>query len=420
VTPVEQEVLDAIDIEAMLGFLCRLIAVPSAAGAESPAQELVARQMERCGLEVDLWPLDFDELGRHPAFCAEIERRRGLGLVGTFGGDGSGHDLIFNGHVDVAPAGELDSWSHSPWQARLTDRRVYGRGAADMKGGLCCALFAAKALRDAGVRLDGRLIVESVIGEEDGGTGTLATLLRGYRADAAIIMEPTELTSVIAHAGALNFRLTVPGRAAHAALREEGISAIEKFLPLFQALGRLERERNRQVRHPLMASYRLPYALSIGTARAGDWPSSVPGRLVCEGRYGIAVGESPAAAKQVFEEAVHRAARTDDWLRDHPPSVDWWGGQFESAEISADHPIVQTVSAVGRELVGREPACTGVPYGADMRLLVNEGGIPTVMFGPGDARVAHGPDEFVPIDELLLAARFLALIGLRFCGAVED
>ena len=415
----ERQVLDAIDVEAMLSFLCRLIAVRSLDGEETAAQELVAEQMERSGLAVDLWELDFAALSQHPAYSVEVQRQAGLGLVGAMGEDRGGRSLILNGHVDVVPAGDLANWSYPPWQGTLTDRRVYGRGSVDMKGGLCCALFAVKALRDAGVELQGKLLIESVIGEEDGGVGTLATLERGYRADGAVIMEPTELAVVTAQAGALSFRLTVPGKSAHGCVRDEGVSAIEKFLPLFAALQELEHQRNSSVGHPLLGQYPLPYPLSIGTVAAGDWPSSVPSKLTCEGRYGIAMGENPLTAQQEFKEAVQAAALADDWLSAHPPEIEWWGGRFESAETPIDHPLVGSIEETMRDLTGAGLAIKGVTYGADMRLLVNEGQIPTVMFGPGDVRVSHGPDEFVPIDDLLLTVRSLALIAQRFCGVAE-
>src|SRR6185503_10928012 len=166
--------------------------------------------------------------------------------------------LIFNGHVDVVPAGDPANWRYPPWQGAIVDDRVYGRGAVDMKGGLCCALFAARALRDAGVRLKGKLIIESVIGEEDGGVGTLAAVLRGYTADGAVIIEPTELCLAPAQAGALNFRVTIPGLAAHGCVREEGVSAIEMFIPIHAALMALERDRNAGAKDALYARYDLP------------------------------------------------------------------------------------------------------------------------------------------------------------------
>src|SRR5215213_1321658 len=190
---IEQRVLDAIDMDGLVAFLCEMIAIPSLDGqsAEVAVQEHVADWMRRNGLKVDLWELDFASLRQHPAFCWEVEREHGLGLVGILGEDRGGRSLIFNGHTDVVPAGDAANWRFPAWQGTVDNGRVYGRGAVDMKGGLCCALFAAKALHDAGVQLKGRLMVESVIGEEDGGVGTLAAVLRGYSADGAVIIEPT-------------------------------------------------------------------------------------------------------------------------------------------------------------------------------------------------------------------------------------
>jgi acetylornithine deacetylase len=412
---VELRVLDAIDVDGMLNYLCDLVAVQSLVGEETAAQEQVAHKMREFGLEVDVWELDFDTLSQHPAYCVEVERENGLGVAGSLG-KGTGRSLIYNGHVDVVPTGDLKNWHFPPWQGTIQDGRVYGRGALDMKGGLCCALFAAKAIQDAGVSLQGKLMIQSVIGEEDGGVGTLAAVVRGYRSDAAVIMEPTELMIAPAQAGALNFRLVVPGYPAHGCFREEGVSAIEKFMPIYQALMALEAERNQNNTEPMFANYRLPYAVTVGTVRAGNWASTVAESLTCEGRFGVAVDEDMAAARRTLEEAVAQAAQADDWLRHHQPTVEWWGGQFAPASIPGDHPIVTTVSQAFTAVTEMPAHIQGMTYGADMRLLVNEGGIPTVLFGPGDVRKAHQPDEYVPIDDLIVAVRTLALTALRFCG----
>jgi len=418
--PLERRVLDAIDMEGMISFLCRLIAVPSQDGKETAAQNLVADQMARGGLTVDRWEIDLDELRRQPACSEEVVRTEALGVVGRLGSESGNSSLILNGHVDVVPAGDRARWQHPPWEGTLTDRHVFGRGSADMKGGLCCALFAAKAIRDAGVDLASPLLVQSVVGEEDGGAGTLATLLRGHRASAAIIMEPTDLDVVTAQAGAMSFRLTVPGQAAHGSMRTEGISALEKFLPLHSAIKELERARNAQTEHPLLAEYGLPYPISIGTLRAGNWASSVPEELCCEGRFGVAIGEELEDARNVFEQTIRISAEGDPWLSRHLPTVEWWGGQFEPAETPADHPIVKVLQDAMQNLTHSEPRIKGVTYGADMRLLVHEGQIPTVLFGPGNVKVAHQTDEYVPIDDLLIAVRTLALVATRYCGVVED
>ncbi len=419
ISPIEEKVLSAIQLDEMLAFLCELIAVPSLNGSEheNSAQRLLAERMQSWGFDIDLWELDFDALRSHPAYSVECERTSGLGLVGGIGGGGTGRSLIFNGHVDVVPVDDPSFWHFPPWQGTVTNGRVYGRGALDMKGGLCCGLFAAKAIHDAGVRLGGRLLIQSVIGEEDGGVGTLAAVERGYRADGAVIMEPTQLYIAPGQAGALNFRVTVPGKTAHGAMRAEGVSAIEKFIPLHDALLAFEAQRNQGCTDPLFHGERLPFALNIGNIRAGEWASNVPESLVFEGRFGVAPGEDVDAAREAFADVLQQAAQQDAWLKDHLPRLEWWGAQFMPARTPLGDAIVTTLSAAFQDAGGGKPAIKGMPYGADMRLLVNQAHIPTLLFGPGDIRNAHQPDEFVPVDDLLKVTRTLVLTALRFCGS---
>lgn len=415
--------LAAIDADALVETLCELIAIPSEGGSETPAQQYVAARMAAFGMHVDVWNIDFDSLRRHPAYTAEIEREHGLGVVGTLGqhrGRGDGPTLILNGHVDVVPAGERSRWRHPPWRGTVEGGRVYGRGSADMKGGLCCALFAVRAIHDAGIELPGTLVVQSVIGEEDGGAGTLAAIERGYcgaaAGDAAIIMEPTELMVAPAQAGALGFRITVPGLAAHGALRAEGIDPIEKFIPIYSALHEFESGRNHAVADPMFQACEIPFALCVGRLQCGIWASTVAEALVCEGRLGVGPGEDSNQVRDAFETTVQAAAAPDPWLKDHPPTVEWTGAQFEPAAIDADHRVVTTLTESFRAATGADATVRGMPYGADMRLLVHQGNTPTVLFGPGNVRHAHAPDEFVAIDELVAATRTLALASLRFCS----
>jgi len=413
---IERRVLEAIDFENLLLQLEELTRIRSLAGQENEAQRHVSRLLSEIGLEVDVWELNFDELRLHPAFAWEIERDSGLGVVGLLKGDADGPTLALNGHVDVVPAGDPKNWQYPPWEATTVGDRIFGRGVLDMKGGLCCAVFAAKALLDAGVKLRGQLLIQSVIGEEDGGAGTLATILRGHSGDGAIIVEPTDLAVVPAQAGALNFRLRVGGKAAHACMRTDGVSSVEKFLPIYEALKQLERARNSRHIPDLLKGYEFPYPLSIGTLKAGNWASTVPDELVCEGRYGVALGEGMESARKEFEEAVRRAAECDKWMRINPPEIEWWGGQYASAEVPLDSPLIGVLEDCFRTVNGSSPLLKGVTYGSDMRLFVNEARVPAVLFGPGDVRLAHGPDESIVIEDLLTATRALALTALHFCG----
>jgi acetylornithine deacetylase len=423
--PAERRVLDAIDMDGLLDRLGQLIALDTSHGRETPAQEWMADLMAGSGMEVDRWALDMEALRLDPSYSEELDRDSGLGVVGRFGAGtfrapGTGPTLVLNGHVDVVPAGELRLWSVPPFQATIRDGRVYGRGSADMKAGLLCGLFAIRALIDAGVDLPGAVLLQSVIGEEDGGLGTLAAVRRGHTGDAAIVLEPTRRVLAPAQAGAFNFRVTVPGRAAHGALRAEGVDPIDRFIPLYRALQELERRRNARPRHPLFRDLELPYALCVGTLQGGVWASTVAESVTFEGRLGIAPGEDPDAARRELEDAIAGAAAAaaaghERWLADHPPSVEWWGGQFSPAATDPGHPVVATVRDAHEDVSGESPEIQGMPYGADMRLLANEGATPTVLYGPGDVRRAHAPDEFVEIAEMEAATRVLALTILRFC-----
>ncbi|MEV5551664.1 ArgE/DapE family deacylase [Streptomyces sp. NPDC052309] len=415
----EAAALAAIDEKALARTLLELIAVPSVTGspAESELQHDLARRLERLDMDVDLWPMDLPALRADPGFPgAEAPRDEAWGLVGTTPDGGDGPTLILQGHVDVVPPGDLAAWEGDPFVPRVTgDDVVHGRGACDMKAGLAAHLAALAAVRAAGVRLRGRVAAHFVVGEEDGGLGAFGTLRRGYGGDACVIAEPTAGTLITANAGALTFRLAVPGKAAHASARDQGVSAIDAYLPLHRALAGLEAERNADPA-PLMAEYALPYALSVGTLRSGDWASSVPDLLVAEGRLGVRLGEDPARARAELERCVAEACAADPWLRDHPATVTWPGGRFASGRLPEGHPLPDVIRAARTDATGG-PALRerGAPYGSDLRLYAGAG-IPTLQFGPGDIQVAHSEREHVSLREVVAVTRTLVVALLRTVG----
>jgi acetylornithine deacetylase len=402
-----------------IGLLADLVRTPSITGspAETALQHRLADDFAADGLEVDHWPLPLAELAADPDHPGtEAPRDEGWGLVGTLAGRGSGRSLMLLSHVDVVPSGDPASWSNpDPFSGHVEGGVLYGRGACDMKGGLAATILAVRALRRSGVPLTGDVLLAAVVSEEDGGLGAFATLRRGHRADACVIPEPTELDVVPAAAGALTFRLRVPGLAAHAARRTAGVSAVEKFWPLWEELAALETRRNVSV-DPLMERWSPAYPLSIGIVRAGEWASTVPDSLVAEGRLGVALGETVQDAREGLERAVDAACARDPWLAEHPATVEWWGGQFAPGRLPRDSDLVERVhhAHAGAGGAGRETY--GAPYGTDLRLLTGLGGIPTVHYGPGDAALAHARDEAVPIDEVLTCAGALALLALDICG----
>ncbi|MET8948073.1 ArgE/DapE family deacylase [Streptomyces sp. NPDC004542] len=417
-SPEESAALEAVDEDAVVRTLVELLAIPSMTGspAETEMQHRLAQRLGGLGLDVDLWQADLPALRAHPDFPGtEAPRDEAWGLVATTPGGGDGPTVILQGHVDVVPPGDLRQWDGDPFVPRVAGNAVHGRGACDMKAGLVANLAALAAIRASGARLRGRVAAHFVAGEEDGGLGAFATLQRGHTGDACIITEPTSGTLVTANAGSLTFRIEVPGRATHGSTRDAGVSAVDAYLPVHRALARLETRRNRAV-DPLMAEYRIPYALSVGTVHAGDWASSVPDRLVAEGRLGVRLGEDPAEAAADLETCVAEACAADPWLRDHPAVVTWPGGRFASGRLPAGHPLEALVRQAHADAVGgpRVPA-HGAPYGSDLRLYA-AANIPTLQFGPGDVRLAHSPREQVLLPEVVAVARTLVLAVLRAVG----
>ena len=410
--------LECVDESWLVDRLRGLVTVPSVGGtpAESEAQHLVAGWLDGLGADVDVWPIDLLAAATaEDAPGQEVARTEAWGVVGTVGGAEDGEPaLVLSGHTDVVPAGDPALWPADPFSPRVTDGLLHGRGACDMKGGVVAALGAVRAVQAAGVRLVRPLAVHSVIGEEDGGLGAWATLARGHRGAACVIPEPTAGTVMTANAGALTFRLTVIGLAAHGAMRDAGVSAITLFEHVHAALREFESERQAGTSGRFVGTD-LPYGINIGLLRAGDWASTVPDQLVAEGRYGVRVGESVADARAAFETTVARACAGHPWLADHPVRVAWVGGSFASGRLVQDSPLLPMVQQAAVDAGGPRPPEKAVPAGTDLRLYA-AAGIPTLHLGPGDLRLAHGPRESVPITDVVHVARALALTALRTCG----
>jgi acetylornithine deacetylase len=265
-----------------------LVRIPSVTGEEGAVQEVVERAFRERGLAVDRWEATPEEVAPYLDHVGEQKTFSNRpNLVGVRAGQGEGCSILLNAHVDTVAGGEPQAWSRDPFSGEVEEELLYGRGSCDMKGGLVIHLTALDALADLGIELRGDVSVAATVGEENGGLGALSTVLRGYRADAALITEPTRLRLVPAQGGSLVFRLTVSGRSAHAAVRDEGVSALEKFLPIFDDLTKFEEERNAALHHPLYECLRNKVPINVGTGRAGNWASTVPESLVAEGRIGL-------------------------------------------------------------------------------------------------------------------------------------
>ncbi len=223
-------------------FLQKLVQEDSIRGNESKAQAIIIEKCRALGLELDIWEIDEDKLRSHPFFRCDRKGFKGNpNVVGTLKGTGGGKSIILNGHIDVVPEGDLKDWKFDPYSGSIRNGRLYGRGSTDMKGGTAALLLAIEVIKELNLPLKGDVIFQSVIEEESGGTGTLAALLRGYKADGAIIPEPTNMKIFPKQQGSMWFRLKVKGKAAHGGTRYEGVNAIEKSITVIQSLQQLER-----------------------------------------------------------------------------------------------------------------------------------------------------------------------------------
>ena len=410
---------DAVDALApeLIEFAQSLVRLPSVSGNEQAAQRAMAAKYESFGLETDVIASTREDIESHPAFCDDaipfVDR---LNVIGTWRGRGGGRSLIVNGHMDVVPPGDLAKWTRDPWGGDIEGDRLYGRGACDMKSGLTSAVFAVRALQSLGIALRGDVMLQSVIGEETGGVGSLTTIVRGYRADACIIVEPMDLRIAPVQTGALTFRLTVHGRSAHACMKPHGVNAITEFLPIMSALEQLNTDRHRRYRDGLFDDPENVASLIVGTVRAGDWPSTVPDILVAEGRLGVFPNESTAEARAALVAAVNDVAAASPWLVEHPPVIEWVEGQFEPGATPLDAPIIERLACCHEAVVGAPPSVFGVPCGTDLRLFTRHAGIPTVLYGPGNVLNAHTADEFVPLSQVITCTKVLARTMMTWCG----
>lgn len=399
-------------------FLQQLVQLDSVQGNEAEVQKKVAEKLESIGLEVDFWHPDGDEFINHPYFCAtRTDFSTSPNVVGVWKGTGGGKSLVLNGHIDVVPPGDTKQWSDDPYSGKIEDGKLYGRGSTDMKGGNVSLLLAIECLKAIGVQLKGDLIFHSVMEEESGGAGTLAAILKGYTADAALIPEPTNMKIFPAQQGSMWFRIDVKGRSAHGGTRYEGVSAIEKAMKVVDSILTLEKTRNERITDPLYKNVPIPVPINIGKISGGDWPSMAPDLVTLEGRIGVAPDETLEQVKKELEEAV--SSIHDDWLREHPPEIEWFGAQWLPGKIDVEHKLMHILMKRYRDICGSEPVIEASPWGTDGGLLTNVGNTPSVVFGPGVTAFAHYPNEYIELENVYQAAEIIALTIMDWCGVKE-
>ncbi|WP_207890404.1 ArgE/DapE family deacylase [Rubrobacter taiwanensis] len=405
--------------EQELEFLRGLVRRPSTLGNEAPVQRYIARELEEMGLKPDIWQIDPAEISRMPGYSpVEWPYESRPNVAATLRGSGGGRSLILNGHVDVVPATPEHHWTCDPWGAEISDGRMYGRGAADMKSGIAAMIYAVRAIKEEDIALEGDLTLETVIEEECTGNGTLSARARGYTADAAIIPEPFAQTALEAQVGVMWARVTVRGQGAHAERASGAVNAISKAYPMMEAVKELEAKANAAGRPAYFAGHEHPLNYNIGRIRGGDWTSSVPEECTFEVRIACYPGEDLKEVQRRFKRHLMERAREDSWLSENPPEIVFYAFQAEGCTVERSEPLFATLGEQHRSVTGKELQFYSFTGTTDIRFFNLYSGISATCYGPLGGNL-HAPDEWVDLESVKSVTQVLALSIVEWCSSRE-
>ena len=434
-TSLEQKALSAVEENrtAHEEYLRGLIRIKSHTGMEGAGQMELARKFTAMGLEVEEFIPDLNALRDHPEYLPPMEEfgdyRERPNIIGTLKGEGGGRSLLLFGHIDTVPEGPLEDWKLDPFGGDIADGKMYGRGAQDMKSGLAAVILATETLIEAGVKLNGDVILMSNIEEEIGGSGgILACIEKGVRADGCIYPHPgwgkPDLVQV-ASSGAIAFRIRIRGRSVHGLMAHTGVNAIEKAMRVVQHLRDLDDHRGIHVRDELteraFATSGLPTratTLCISKIQGGDWIYQVPGQCTIECILTYPHTEKEEAVRAAVSDTIKGAGEADPFLKEHPPTLEWLPLRFSPSSMALDEPFLTEVNQCMTDVLGRSPVIAANPVGSDTRVTVLYGNMPTVNIGPKGAG-GHAPNEWVDLDSYHQTIQMAALILMRWCGVAS-
>ncbi len=358
-------------------------------GGERECAEIVYKKLTDLGLEVNY-----------------VERESGrTNVVTRLKGTKGTPVLLYNGHLDVVPPG--NGWTLDPFGGEIIGDKLYGRGAADMKSGIASMVAAVEAIVKSGSRLGGDLVLTAVADEETGSLrGTRHLIEEGLKADMAVVSEPTDLRVEIANKGILWAEITTRGRGSHASRPHLGVNAIDKMHAVIEALHNIRLEGwNELFDVP-------PPVLSVTTIEGGTKINVIPDLCKIEVDRRLLPGESPEVALNQIKAAIEIVKRRDPQIETEINVLDEW----PPMQISSEEPVVKSLVGVVEKLTGERPKLFGKAAGTDASWLVRDAGIPTVLFGPGDPRLSHTPDEYVSLNKVADAAKVFTVLTADILG----
>ena len=427
ITEQEQQVLNLIDAhqDEIVEFLSKIIAYHTITPATGKSvgenkkayrnlASLFSETLKKMEFTVDSWEVDAAQMENFKNSGIDNDRdMHGMPIVvGALKSSGQGKSLILNGHYDVVPAGLKENWAHDPFKGIIRDHNIYGRGTSDMKGGISAMLKAVQFIQQAGIKLNGDLMVQLVPDEEETCMGTFACCEKGYRADAALVPEPTNMNVLIAMRGNCSGKITIKGRAGHAEMKQphwkEGgaVNAISKSIKILKGIDELRAEWHI---HPgKQHKYLDPDSIQSTVIHGGDWSITYPEKMEINFNANYIPTTQDLAAE--IKDRINQVAREDDWLAENPPEIEI--ETMYGAEIKEDEPIALLGINVLQDL-GYQPGYSGMGSLTDAIHLINYARIPTISIGPAD-NSAHMANESVNIKELVDVTKAIALVIMRW------
>jgi acetylornithine deacetylase/succinyl-diaminopimelate desuccinylase family protein len=322
-----------------------------------------------------------------------------------------GRRLIFNGHLDVVPAGSPSQWKYPPFQGKFCHGRVYGRGSSDMKSGIASFVHALITIERSKIPLhQGAVILHLVSDEESHGHQGMGFLAQRERiqGDAALVGEPTDLQPVIAQKGALWLRILTIGKSAHGSRPHLGVNAVEKMMKLIERFNliRLDKE------HPLLGKP----TLNIGTIQGGTKVNVVPDGCEIEVDRRMLPGEKKEEVLREIKEILDSLQSQDLLFQYRMEEIDF----AEPSEVDPEEEIVKTGVEAIQNVMGKKPMLRGFSGFTDSRFYTNQCHIPTLIFGPGGVDQSHTTDESVEVDALVHSAHIYAMILFDYLSKKDE
>ena len=385
-------ILTAIEQDRVVTLLQEMIQTKTVnqPGDEKPLAELLAKEMSSFGLQVQ---------------TVDLAENR-ANVIGILKGSGTKPALLFNGHLDTVPPGDVP-WTYGPFSGELIDGKVYGRGSADMKGGLAAMIMAAKAIKKAAIPLQGDLIIAGTAGEETDSIGAFDYLNKGglTGVGAIVIGEPSSCGINIAEKGAFWLEITTYGKTAHGAFPEHGVNAISAMHLFLRELFsyQFQYETSELLGEP---------TINIATIHGGVKTNVVPDKCTITIDMRTVPSMSHHQILQDFENIIAKLNKENSsftatiQVLNNRPSV----------ETAQDHPFVKLAEQVIGEEFKRTEKPKGVNFYTDAAVFLPATQLPAIFYGPGDAAMAHQPDEYVRVDSLIEATQFYAAIIEQYLG----